>query len=191
MKRLFDIRSHQFEGITRLTHIIVIRKDFQIKAAHSEHLNIVKAIQDKKRNDEVIFGDDIPDGDLLKFIDFGNATKILIVPWVNWLRVIDKIGQSIVVVPIIRTIFAILLPTTSPTAISECWIITARIQFANSGSEVPAATTTTPMVNKDICNFLAKLTDPRIIPSAPMISMAKPAINNIKSIMLTTVNIVW
>ena len=37
-----------------------------------------KTIQDKKRNDEVIFGDDIPDGDLLKFIDFGNATKILI-----------------------------------------------------------------------------------------------------------------
>ena len=34
-----------------------------------------KAIQDKKRNDEVIFGDDIPDGDLLKFIDFGNAIK--------------------------------------------------------------------------------------------------------------------
>ena len=43
-----------------------------------------------------------------------------------------------------------MLPTTSPTAISECLIITARIQFANSGREVPAATTTTPMVNKEI-----------------------------------------
>jgi DNA-binding GntR family transcriptional regulator len=32
---------------------MVIRKDFQIKFAHSEHLNIVKAIQDKKNSEAI------------------------------------------------------------------------------------------------------------------------------------------
>lgn len=48
LKRLFDIISHQFEGITRLTHIMVIKKKFRIKSAHAEHLNIIEAIQNKK-----------------------------------------------------------------------------------------------------------------------------------------------
>ena len=51
LKRLFDIISHQFEGITRLTHIMVIKKKFRIKSAHAEHLNIIEAIQNKKNKE--------------------------------------------------------------------------------------------------------------------------------------------
>ena len=47
----------------------------------------------------------------------------------------------------------------------------------NSGREVPPATITTPIANKETFNFLPKLTEPLIINSAPNIKRAKPTIN--------------
>jgi len=47
LKKIFNIISNQFEGITRFTHSMVIEKEFRAKAAHIEHLNIIKAIQVK------------------------------------------------------------------------------------------------------------------------------------------------
>ncbi len=58
----------------------ILQKKKLINILDKKYFEVLKdkAIQDKKRNDEVIFGDDVPDGDLLKFIDFGNAIKTLI-----------------------------------------------------------------------------------------------------------------
>ena len=60
-------------------------------------------------------------------------------------------------------------------------MITARTQLANSGKDVPAATTTTPIANNDILSFFPKLTEPLTTDSAPPISIAKPIISIIKS----------
>tara|TARA_Y100000590_G_scaffold50458_1_gene53207 strand:+ start:428 stop:1075 length:648 start_codon:yes stop_codon:yes gene_type:complete len=51
LKKLFDIISNQFEGITRFTHSMVIKKEFRLKAAHVEHLNIIEAIKIKNNKE--------------------------------------------------------------------------------------------------------------------------------------------
>ena len=51
LKKMFDIISNQFEGITRFTHTMVIEKEFRIKAAHTEHLNIIESIQLKNNKE--------------------------------------------------------------------------------------------------------------------------------------------
>ena len=73
------------------------------------------------------------------------------------------------VAAITRIKFAILLPTTAPTAKSAWSIKTALILLASSGKEVPPATITTPIANKETFSFLPKLTEPFIINSAPKI----------------------
>ena len=57
---------------------------------------------------------------------------------------------------------------------------TTRTQLANSGKDVPADTTTTPIANNDILIFLPKLIDPLTTDSAPPTNMAKPIMSNIK-----------
>ena len=62
-----------------------------------------------------------------------------------------------------------MLPITAPTAKSGWLVTTALILLANSGKEVPPATITTPIANKETFNFLPRLTEPLIINSAPNI----------------------
>ena len=57
------------------------------------------------------------------------------------------------VAAITRIKFAILLPITAPTARSEWFVITALILLASSGKEVPPATITTPIANKEVIMF--------------------------------------
>ena len=78
------------------------------------------------------------------------------------------------VAAITRIKLAILLPTTAPTAKSAWSIKTALILLANSGNEVPPATITTPIANKETFNFFPKLTEPLIINSAPKTNNPKP-----------------
>ena len=86
------------------------------------------------------------------------------------------IGRIIVVADITKIKLAILLPTTAPNAKSAWSLTTALILLANSGSEVPPATITTPIANNEIFNFLPKLTDPLITTSAPPIKIRRPII---------------
>ena len=86
------------------------------------------------------------------------------------------IGTIIVVAAITKIRFAILLPTTAPSAKSEWLFKTALILLASSGREVPAATITTPMAKREIFSFFPKLTDPLIKISAPKTRIAKPSI---------------
>ena len=60
-------------------------------------------------------------------------------------------------------------------------VITALRLLANSGNEVPPATITTPIANKETFNFFPKLTEPLIINSAPNERLSKPKINKKKS----------
>ena len=85
-----------------------------------------------------------------------------------------SIGCKKDVAAIIRIRFAILLPTTAPTAKSECFAKTAFMLLASSGSDVPPATITIPMAKRETLNFFPKLTDPRITVSAPTISRDRP-----------------
>ena len=52
--------------------------------------------------------------------------------------------------------------------------------LASSGKEVPPATITTPIANKETFSFLPKLTEPLIINSAQKIRSVKPIINKNK-----------
>ena len=78
--------------------------------------------------------------------------------WLIWFLFIFTIGKINVVVAITSIKFAILLPTTAPKARSEKLLRTALIQLANSGNDVPPATITTPIANKEMLIFLPKLT---------------------------------
>ena len=57
---------------------------------------------------------------------------------------------------------------------------TAFIALANSGNDVPPATITMPIAKSETFNLLPKLTDPRIIISAPKIKIDKPTNKKIK-----------
>ena len=86
------------------------------------------------------------------------------------------IGKIIVVAAITKIKFAILLPTTAPSARSAWLVTTALILLANSGREVPPATITTPIAKREIFNFFPKLTEPLITISAPATNITSPAI---------------
>ena len=105
----------------------------------------------------------------------------LMAAWLTWFCVIFLMGHSYAVAPMTNIILAMLLPIISPVAMSGWLLTTARTQFANSGKDVPAATTTTPMANNDILSFFPKLTEPLTTDSAPPTSMAKPIVSIIKS----------
>ena len=85
------------------------------------------------------------------------AKPILIQAWLIWFWLMLLIGIRKDVAAITRIKFAILLPITAPTARSEWFVITALILLANSGKDVPPATITTPMANKETSNFFQGL----------------------------------
>src|SRR6056300_516058 len=64
------------------------------------------------------------------------------------------------VIPRIRNIFAILLPSTFPTAISELPLKLAKILIISSGAEVPKDTIVSPIIRFDILYLEAKDEDP-------------------------------
>ena len=100
--------------------------------------------------------------------------------WLIWFWFIWSIGDKKEVAAIISITLAILLPTTAPTAKSEWLDATALIDLASSGKDVPPATITIPIAKSETFNLLPKLTDPRIIISAPKIKIDKPTNKKIK-----------
>ena len=88
-------------------------------------------------------------------------------------------GVMIAETPRIRRIFAILLPTTFPMAISDDPSRTEKILTISSGAEVPNATTVSPITMGVIPNFLAREDAPRTRVSAPAIKITKPIIRKI------------
>ena len=103
-----------------------------------------------------------------------NERIILIQAWLIWFWLILSIGAKKEVAAIIRIKFAILLPITAPTARSEWLFNTALRLLASSGSDVPPATITTPIANKETLNFLPKLMEPLTINSAPKTNKVSP-----------------
>lgn len=67
-------------------------------------------------------------------------------------------GYMVPLTPNIKKILKILLPTTLPTAISEFFLYAATTLVANSGNEVPTATTVSPrtdwLIPKDKATFI-------------------------------------
>ena len=79
--------------------------------------------------------------------------------------------------PITIPTFAILLPITLPRIISP-WSLAAAILAANSGVDVPYATTVIPIIILLIPNFLAMLTPPFTNQLPPKHNSTSPTIVN-------------
>ena len=92
----------------------------------------------------------------------------------------QDIGKINELNPKTSPILAIFEPTALPTDKDELSFNAAVILTISSGKEVPPATITTPIANKETFNFLPRLTEPLIINSAPKTRNIKPTINNNK-----------
>ena len=84
-------------------------------------------------------------------------------------------GYTIAVIPIDNNGSVMFEPIKVPIA-TPFERFAAVSATANSGSEVPPATITTPIANNEIFNFLPKLTDPLITISAPPTKINRPII---------------
>lgn len=85
--------------------------------------------------------------------------------------------------------FAMLLPTTLPTAMSGRLLIAAPTDTTISGAEVPKPTITSPVNKGEMPRRRAAAKEPRITASPPPVSKARPTTRNKTSIMAPRVRI--
>lgn len=85
-----------------------------------------------------------------------------------------NMGKIMPEIPKIPSRLTLLLPIIFPNTISSlAWTFTA-----NSGAEVPKATTVNPIAISETLYFLAKLLAPSTSQSAPLITATKPIIRS-------------
>ena len=77
--------------------------------------------------------------------------------------------------PRIQNILKILLPTTFPIAISDCFLRAATTEVASSGRLVPTATTVSPIIASLIPMRVASSTAPSTIHFPQMVNPTRPS----------------
>ena len=93
-------------------------------------------------------------------------------------------GRIMAVPPRIKPRLKILEPITFPMDISDCFVIAALMVTANSGADVPKATTVSPIIKSDTFRVCAISEAESTSQSAPFQSMITEMITRIQSMII-------